>query len=147
MAENGPIVALDAHESMHGRALYCLSSLYFCLDWACGITFRLVNMNTDNVALAAKALHWEHGVRFDFDYTRQDDESALRGAHHYVGAAFRTPQHMFLDAATRHGVPIFATVQFPLAEWLSPFVLLHSEAAFDPRLFALSLRDCIARHP
>jgi hypothetical protein len=102
-------------------------------------------LNSDNILIAANALAWEHGMLFDTDHCESDGDVALSSVDLYAGAAFRTPRHMFLEAAARQGVPVLAGVQFPLAEWLRPATLLSTEAAFDPRIFAAHLGDEVAR--
>jgi hypothetical protein len=131
---NRPVIALDGTESVHGRALFAVSALYWCVDWLPEVEVRLIDALDDDVILAASILRAETGadLRIQPSFSKF---STLAGADIYVAAAFRSGDHLRLAEARHWRIPVMLALQFPDPEYLSGSVL-RQRAAFDPKVFA-----------
>jgi hypothetical protein len=129
-----PVIAIDGTESVHGRALFTLSALYWCVDWLSDVEVRLIDALDDDVILAASILRAEIGADLRIQPSPRE-LSTLAGADIYVAAAFRSAEHLRLAEAARWRIPVMLALQFPDPEYLGGSVL-RQRAAFDPRVFA-----------
>ncbi len=141
-----PLIVFDGTESVNGRAFLAISALHWCVDWLPRARVRLIDVTDENVALAARAFHWDTGIALDLWKPPPSPEQAgasLAGASLYAGIAFRSAGHMRIDAARGQGIPVLLAVQFPDESWFSASTLLREDAAFDPRIFAAHLSAII----
>lgn len=134
-----PLLALDGQETEFGRALFCISSLYWA-DWAHTVRIRFLDVRNPDVSIALDALRWDLG--FEIEISSHAD--GLEEAALYAGICFRSAAHMRFAHARRWGVPVVLALQYPDREWISASSLLHQEFAFDPKRFADHLSHIVA---
>lgn len=137
-----PVIALDGTESMEGRALFLISTLYWCLDWLSAVDLRLIDVTAEDVTTAARVFQWEHGIDLDI-YSPEIGTSPLAGADLYAAAAFRSARHLRLSEAQYARIPALVAIQFPDSDWLSPSIICRQPAAFDPQIMAADLRSVV----
>jgi hypothetical protein len=125
------LLVFDGTESISGRALLTISSLYWA-PWAHSVRIRFIDVNSPDVLLALQALRWDLGL----DVEVFDAPDGLMDATLYAGICFRSANQMRLGEARKRSIPIVLALQYPEAEWLSASVLIHEESAFDPKGFA-----------
>lgn len=132
-----PLIVFDGRENLFGRALFCVSSLYFAEPWFSLVTVRFIDIESPDVLTALAAARWDLGIEIEaWERSRSCLASPLAGATVYAGVAYRSAAGMRLDEAQAGGVAPVVMLQHPDANWLSASTLLHAEMAFDPRRFA-----------
>lgn len=129
-----PLIVFDGTESVCGRSLWTVSSLYWSLEWLDTVAVTFIDVVNPNVVIALKTFMYDTGV--SLTWTSGDTTEVLSKASLYAGIAFGSAQHMRLAKAHHHGVPVVLALQYPRAEWLTASTLLHEDVAFDPRRFA-----------
>lgn len=141
-----PRVVFDGNEGPAGRALFCVSSLYFAQSWLPAVEIGFIDVDNADVSLALSVARWDLGIEIDErDSARSAGPQALEGALVYAGVVFGSASGMRLDDAAVAGVAPVVAIQHPDAEWLSASTLLHQAFAFDPRAFARHVGAVVAR--
>lgn len=138
-----PRIIFDGSEGRAGRALFCVSSLYFAEAWSPAVEIGFIDVDNADVSLALNVARWDLAIAID-EYDSTSSLQALDGALVYAGVVFGSASGMRLAAAAAAGVASVVAIQHPDAEWLSPSTLLHQPLAFDPRAFAGHLGAVVA---
>lgn len=143
-----PLIVFDGQEGRSGRALFCISSLYFAEPWLSTVGLRFIDVDNPDVSLALGVARWDLGIDIDErDGAASGDGRALLGARLYAGVAFGAPMKMRLAEAHLNGAAPVVMIQHPDRDWLSPSTVLYGKLAFDPARFARHLGAMIARLP
>lgn len=141
-----PRIVFDGQEGRFGRALFCVSSLYFAEPWASAVDIDFIDVDSPDVSLALKVARWDLGMAIGERSAAQSTGPwTFQGAIIYAGVAFSSASEMRLrDARTAGAAPV-VMIQHPEAEWLSASALLHHRLAFDPKAFARHIGAMVAR--
>ncbi|MEZ5047991.1 MAG: hypothetical protein R2831_13485 [Chitinophagaceae bacterium] len=140
--EPKPVLAIDATESVVGRALLAISSLYFAESWLHGVQLRFTGAPDANVQIAIGALRSDLGVEAAF---HADVDSALANADLFAAIAFQNAAHLPLKAVHWYRMKAVIAIQYPDPEWADLVAGQDPVLAFDPRRFAQCLEATLAQ--
>jgi hypothetical protein len=136
------VLVYDATESIEGRALLAISSLYFADAWVSDVGVRFLGPFDPNVRIAIQALRYDTGI--DAIHTEQAD-TCLSSATLFAAIALRSATHLPLDVLRARQIPAVVAVQYPMDSGLRALSGSEDpEIAFDPRLFAAHVGKVLA---